>query len=174
MTADGLSPPYGQAPWIRDYTVLPVLVQTGIRTDYEGNYKAYVYSDGHVETDPPGRPLFKEDAQRRLLAQKAVADAPAFLKIARAAEAQAARPQLQADNRHAANTRVMAPAFHDSLAGLSAATDTFASSPTYRASVINQIDLGGVVVGDRAGQRPEYGGVITLDELELAQPSGLR
>ena len=173
-TVDGLAPPYSQFPWLRDYLIVPVLVKTETRNDYEGDYKAYLYSDGHIETDPPGRPLFKEDAQRRLLGQRAVADAPRFLKTARASEAQAERPHLQADNRHAANARVMAPAFHDSLAGLSAVTSTFTASPLYRAAVVGQVDLGGVVVGDRADQRPEYGGHIAIDSLEVNQPTGLR
>lgn len=173
-TSDGLAPPYSQVPWSRDYRVTPILVKTETRNDYEGDYKAYVYSDGHVETDPPGRPLFKEDAQRTLLAQHAVADSPRFLKIARAAEAQSERPHLQADNRHASNTRVMAPAFHDSLAGLAAVTATFTASPTYRAAVVSQIDLGGRVVGTRAGKRPEYGGEIAVDQHEMNQPTGLR
>lgn len=173
-TADGLAPPYSQFPWLRDYLVIPTLIKTETRNDYEGDYKAYVYSDGHVETDPPGRPLFKEDAQRRQLAQRAVADAPRFLKTARAAEAQSERPHLQAENRHAANTRVSEPAFHDSLAGLAAVTATFTSSPIYRRAVISQADLGGVVVGPRAGKRPEYGGVIEVDALAMNQPTGLR
>ncbi|MFA6132476.1 MAG: hypothetical protein WC869_00515 [Phycisphaerae bacterium] len=173
-TADGLAPPYDQFPWLHDYLVDPVLIKTEIRNDYIGQFTAYVYSDNHVETDPPGRPLFKEDAQRQLLGQKAVANAPAFLKIARGAESQPDRPALQADGRHASNTRVMAPAFADSIAGLSAVTATFTSSKTYRESLVSQVDLGGVVVGDRAGTRPEFGGEIQIDELELNQPTGLR
>lgn len=173
-TADGLAPPYSQFPWLRDYLVIPVLVKTETRNDYEGDYTAYLYSDGHIETAPVGRPLFKEDAQRRQLAQQAVADAPRFLKIARGSEAQSARPHLQADNRHAANTRVGAPAFHDSIAGLSAVTSTFTASSTYRVAVVSQIDLGGIVVGPRAGKRPEYGGLVEIDEVEMNQPTGLR
>jgi hypothetical protein len=173
-TPDGLAPPYSQFPWLRDYLIPPVLIKTETRNDYIGAYTAYVYSDNHVETDPPARPKFKEDAQRQLLAQQAVANAPKFLKIARAAEAQPDRPALQADGRHAANTRVVSPAFADSLAGLSAVTATFASSATYRQSVVSRIDLGGFVQGDRAGIRPEYGPEITVDTLEINQPTGLR
>lgn len=171
---DGLAPPYSQSPWLRDYLIPPVLIKTETRNDYLGAYTAYVYSDNHVETDPPARPRFKEDAQRQLLGQQAVANAPAFLKIARGAESQPARPALQADGRHASNTRVVAPAFADSLAGMSAVTATFTASKVYRQSVVSQIDLGGVVVGGRAGLRPEYGRPITVDSLEIIQPTGLR
>lgn len=174
MAYDGLAPPYLQLPWLRDYLVTPVLIKTEIRNDYVGDYTAYVFSDGHVETDPVGRPSFKEDAQRQLLGERAVADSPRFLKVARAAEAQGERPALQADNRHASNTRVVAPAFHDSLAGLAAVTSTLTASPAYRAAVIGSVDLGGLVVGARAGKRPEYGGVITTDDLALVPPTGLR
>lgn len=173
-TPDGLAPPHSQFPWLRDYLIPPVLIKTEVRTDYLGEYTAYVYSDNHVETDPVARPKFKEDAQRQLLAQQAVSNAPAFLKIARGAESQPDRPALQADGRHASNARVMAPAFFDSLAGLSAVTSTFTASATYRQSVVSQIDLGGVVVGINAGQRPEYGRPITIDEHEMFQPTGLR
>lgn len=173
-TADGLAPPYEQLPWLRDYLVAPVLIKTETRNDYEGEYTAYVFSDGHVETSPPDRPRFKEDAQRRLLADRAVADSPGFLKLARGAEAQGARPALQADNRHASNTRVMAPAFHDTLAGLAAVTATFETSPAYREAVVGSIDLGGLVVGERAGKRPEYGGMIAVDDLAIEPPTGLR
>jgi hypothetical protein len=173
-TADGLAPPYGQFPWLRDYHVAPVLIKTEIRNDYIGDYTAYIYSDNHVETDPVGRPKFKEDAQRVLLAQQAVANAPAFLKIARGSEAQPDRPALQADARHASNARVMAPAFHDSLEGLSAVTATFASSLAYRKALVSQVDLGGKVVGDRAGVRPEYGLDLVVDPLAINQPTGMR
>lgn len=173
-TSAGLTPPHGQIPWVRDYTVPPVVVKTEIRDDYEGSYTAYIYSDGHVETSPAGRPTFKEDAQRKLLAQRAIADAPRFLKIARGSEAQSERPQLQADNRRAANTRVVAPAFHDTLAGQAAVTATLAASPAYRRSLVNSIDLGGKVVGPRAGKRPEYGGDLMVDDNGVNPPTGLR
>lgn len=171
---DGLAPPYGQSPWLRDYLVPPVLIRTEVRNDYIGEYTAYVYSDNHVETDPPGRPRFKEDAQRALLAKQAMAGPAAFLKIARGSESTPERPHLQADSRHAANARVISPAFHDSLTGLSSVTELFASSPTFRQAVVSQIDLGGTVVGERAGKRPEYGGDPVVDPLEEIQPTGLR
>jgi len=171
---DGLAPPHGQIPWLRDYLIPPVLIKTEVRNDYLGAYTAYIYSDNHVETDPAGRPKFKEDAQRQLLAQQAISNAPQFLKNARGAESQPERPALQADGRHAANTRAMTPAFADSLAGLSAVTATFTASKTYRQAVVGQIDLGGLVVGDRAGTRPEYGEEPIVDPLEVHQPTGLR
>ena len=40
------------------------LLSKTIETDYLGTYTRYVYDNGHVETDPAGRPIFREDAQR--------------------------------------------------------------------------------------------------------------
>jgi hypothetical protein len=40
------------------------LLSKTIETDYLGTYTRYVYDNGHVETDPVGRPVFREDAQR--------------------------------------------------------------------------------------------------------------
>lgn len=39
--------------------------RTEIRTDELGSYTAYIFDDGHVETDPPGRPLYRVDLQRK-------------------------------------------------------------------------------------------------------------
>ncbi len=171
---DGLAPPYNQSPWVRDYTVPPVLIRTETRNDAVGNYSASIYSDGHVETDPVGRPIYKEDLQRITLAAQAVNNGPGFLKIARNAEAQPERPQLQADGRHASNSRVMCPAFYDTLATTAGLTDTFTASPAYRETLVGSVDLGGMVVGARAGMRPEYGGVLVIDEDEMNDPTGLR
>ena len=33
------------------------------KTDYIGTYTEYTFDDGHVETDPPNRPIYKEDVQ---------------------------------------------------------------------------------------------------------------
>ncbi len=40
------------------------LISKTIETDYVGTYTRYVYDNGHIETDPVGRPIFREDAQR--------------------------------------------------------------------------------------------------------------
>lgn len=40
------------------------LISKTTETDYVGTYTRYVYDNGHVETDPVGRPIFREDAQR--------------------------------------------------------------------------------------------------------------
>ena len=34
------------------------------KTDFVGTYTEYVYGDGHSETDPPGRPLTRDDVIR--------------------------------------------------------------------------------------------------------------
>ena len=48
------------------------------RTDYVGEYRAYIFADGHVETDPPGRPMSKEDMQRKRVLEYARANAGNF------------------------------------------------------------------------------------------------
>jgi|GEM_PF-4412942 len=42
------------------------IVKTEFRTDAAGTYQAFIYDDGHTETDPIGRPKSKEDLQREL------------------------------------------------------------------------------------------------------------
>jgi hypothetical protein len=42
------------------------IIKTEFRTDVAGTYLAHVFSDGHTETDPPNRPLSKEDLQRQI------------------------------------------------------------------------------------------------------------
>lgn len=50
---------------------LPTIVSRATLSDAAGLYTAYTFSDGHVETDPPNRPLSKEDLQRQIRDQLA-------------------------------------------------------------------------------------------------------
>jgi hypothetical protein len=49
----------------------PVVRKRETRTDAAGTYVAYTYADGHIETEPPGRPLYPEDIQRQRRRQAA-------------------------------------------------------------------------------------------------------
>jgi hypothetical protein len=62
------------------------LVQTQTRQDYVGTYTAYIYADGHVETDPAGRPQSQEDVQRARLLQLAQQNASTALSATKAAQ----------------------------------------------------------------------------------------
>lgn len=45
---------------------LPTIVSRATLSDAAGLYLAYTFSDGHIETDPPNRPVSKEDLQRQI------------------------------------------------------------------------------------------------------------
>jgi len=47
------------------------MFRTERRVDIVGPYTAYIFPDGHTETDPPGRPLLREDIQRLRRQQRA-------------------------------------------------------------------------------------------------------
>jgi len=50
---------------------LPTIVSRRTLSDAAGTYTAYTYSDGHVTTDPPNRPVSREDLQRQVRDQLA-------------------------------------------------------------------------------------------------------
>lgn len=62
------------------------LVRAETRRDFLGEYVAYVYADGHVETDPPHRPVYREDVIRRRAAQIAAKQPDAAVAAQRAAK----------------------------------------------------------------------------------------
>ena len=94
------------------------------RTDFVGTYTAYLFADGHVETDPPGRPQSREDAQRERRRQLATADP---------------RRQLQAA---APLDRVLQPFQRTSAALAEIATTVQAVKPA-RDELLTTVDLGG-------------------------------
>lgn len=130
-----------------------------IRTDYAGSYTAYLYADGHVETDPPGRPTSREDSQRERLAT-AAGDRAQRLLEAQQAELGVAGVTLPTNIRRAsrglASLRVLTGPYHETLAALGQLAPTLRAPEGQAALLRESIDIGGLVVGDRAGERPEY------------------
>ena len=134
-------------------------VRKETRTDYQGSYTAYIYADGHVETDPPGRPKSREDVQRERLAA-AAGDRALRLLEAQQAELGVTGVVLPTDvrraNRGLASLRVLTGPYHETLAALGQVSPTL-RAPEGQATLLREtIDIGGLVVGDRAGDRPEY------------------
>ena len=154
---------------LRDYSVPPVALRTEIRTDASGSYTAIVFDDGHIETDPPGRPLFKEDLRRKALSDAALANGASFLRAANAAG-----DSTSADRQAAASGRAIAPGFHDTLAALAELATTFTSTPAMRKFLIGNVDLGGPVQGANAGKQPEYGAGIRVDSTAMLPPTAVR
>lgn len=82
-------------------------VSEEVRTDYVGEYKAYIYADGHVETDPPGRPLSKEDRQRQRVLEYARANAGNFANKATTLKNPTGTPAAAAASRSVTVNRSM-------------------------------------------------------------------
>lgn len=121
-------------------------IRTEIRTDYVGDYYAYVYSDGHVETDPPNRPLYKEDVQR--LRRQELARTDALRQVA------AEKMRVVEPGR--ARAREMLPLsgsadqleqFRQTLTALRTTAGTNAASPATLEQLRLRADLGGELVG---------------------------
>jgi hypothetical protein len=84
---------------------MATILREEIRTDAAGTYTAYVYADGHTETNPPGRPKSREDMQRERAAEAAQADAKTAVSTTRASASQSA--PLQRENAAAAGSRLV-------------------------------------------------------------------
>ena len=138
------------------------------RTDFVGNYVAYIFADGHVETDPPGRPLFREDVQRQRRKEFALRQARRLLETERAKGSPSSRRVGREANRVVAG-RVFNRNFHNTLHAISRIADTAASPPNMVDQLVGSFDLGGVVVGDLAGKLPEYGPAYPVDRTSRPQ-----
>lgn len=123
------------------------------RTDFVGPYTAYIYADGHVETDPPNRPLSREDVQRQRRGQVA-----AQSKAQRQLEAERSNEGVPSvsvarDLSLATASRSLVEPFHAAIEALTEAADTIATPPDQLAALAGSFDLGGTI-----GDSPkEYG-----------------
>ncbi|HSW50415.1 MAG TPA: hypothetical protein VLH09_09585 [Bryobacteraceae bacterium] len=133
------------------------LVRTENRTDYAGAYTAYIYSDGHVETDPPGRPQSREDTQRLRLqdASRSKALQLAQAQRARHGLAGSTAPAVVRENAASIVPRVLLEPFHEALDAMAALAPTARTNPGMMKEVADRYSLGGPIVGDRAGTREE-------------------
>lgn len=122
-------------------------------SDAAGTYTAYTYADGHITTDPPNRPVSKEDLQRQVRDKLAQDQATRSLANDRARFTKTQAQQL------APNAQQIARAEFDVIngglvtAGISKAIRTFtkfaatATAPdAYTDQVVASVALGGELV----------------------------
>lgn len=129
---------------------------TEVRTDAKGEYTAYLYADGHIETDPPNRPLSREDLQRQRLADFATTNALEAVEAAKAGRTGSSSSSVR-QSRPAATLRALVPSFMEGMASVQLVPKTMTMTEAQRVELINSYDLGGRVVGPNAGARIEYG-----------------
>ena len=126
-----------------------LLIKTETRQDYVGPYTAYIYADGHVETDPPNRPQSREDVQRARLATLAQQQTSAALAANKSAAGQNAitPPMIVQENLAVAPGLVAFPSFEEVLHDI----ETIAASSTSFLSedslLLNTVSLGGNIPG---------------------------
>jgi len=129
------------------------------RVDYIGPYTAYIYADGHIETEPPQRPMSKEDVQRTRRVSATQKRAVAMLAAERAkigltsANTPAAIIRLNADS---VTGRIFFDQYQALLHRISVTACSASSFQGYAKTLLNTVSLGGRVVGRMAGYRPEY------------------
>ncbi len=127
------------------------------RTDYAGTYTAYIYSDGHIETDPPHRPTSKEDAQRQRRVDAMKKRAIAILASERAAKGLSTLPvNVKRENLDTVAGKVLLSNYHDVLHKISEIAPTSTAADGSIQTLRTQVGLGGKVVGKRAGERVPY------------------
>lgn len=132
-------------------------LRTEVRTDAKGSYTAYVYADGHTETDPPNRPLSREDLQRQRLADFATTSALEAVEAAKAGRTGGSSSAVR-QSRPAATLRALAPSFMEGLASVQLIPATMSMTEAQRTTLLTSFDLGSRVVGAKAGARVEYAG----------------
>jgi hypothetical protein len=133
------------------------IIKQEFRTDAAGMYIAYVYDDGHTETDPIGRPLSKEDLQRKMRDDEALARAKSTLVNERARVtgrgALGSSPNAQQIAR--AEFDIIAGGlltrdFNDMVRKLSEFAPTATATSAQVDTVVGTVSLGGEVVGGNA------------------------
>ena len=129
---------------------LPTVVKTQTLSDAAGLYTAYTYSDGHVQTSPPNRPVSKEDLQRQVRDQLAQANATAALTNDRSrftkTTAQLAAPNAQqiarAEFDVVAGGLVTAP-LSNAINNFSKFSGSATSTESHETQLISTVPLGG-------------------------------
>jgi hypothetical protein len=131
-------------------------MKTETRTDFVGPYTAYIYDDGHIETDPPGRPMSQEDAQRDRKRQIALTRARRILEIERAkyGVGVAAPPEVVRQKAATLAGRLVAEEYHRTMAVFGQLPDTIASPAGLNQMLSDTVDLGGDISPDFMPQRP--------------------
>lgn len=123
-------------------------------TDYAGTYTLYTYADGHTETDPVGRPLSREDVQRARLASFSQSKPTQSLGALGAVSS--AAPVHVDTARVSASMAALFPALGKAQDAIATLASTGRSTVAALDEHSGMADLGGPVVGPRAGQKQSF------------------
>lgn len=127
-------------------------------TDYAGSYVAYTYADGHTETDPPGRPKFKEDVQRDRLIEVARTRTQAVLALRKTSVGIGGVPLpagIIRQNADAISGSVLFQPYLDQIKKLENIAETSTATPAAVQSLLLTVPIGGKVNSDTSAT-PEY------------------
>lgn len=144
-------------------------IKTVKSTDYTGNYLAYIFADGHIETDPPNRPKFKEDAQRDRKIEVSRDRAQAILAAERSKYGlnDGSLPgSVIRENSDTVTGSVVLRPYLEQLRKLSDTAETFTAAAGLIDSLVTTVPIGGKVVGNNMGLSPEYAEDIVPAALE--------
>ncbi len=129
---------------------LPTIVSRQTLSDAAGTYIAYTYSDGHIATDPPNRPVSKEDLQRQVRDTLAQQKATQALTNDRArftkSQAQLLAPNAQQIAREefdVINGGLVTAGFSDAIRNFTQFAPTAAATPDQTDQVVQNVSLGG-------------------------------
>lgn len=119
------------------------------RTDYLGAYTAYTYADGHVETDPPARPVTKEDAQRLRLREASRTRAQRLVEAQRSRTSSygTAPADVVRENSLSTNVQGLLGDYETTLKTIGALASTFRGNIGQTEQLVEKYDLGGKLVG---------------------------
>jgi len=120
------------------------------RTDYLGAYTAYIYPDGHVETDPPNRPTSQEDAQRARRRQLAQTLARRMLEIERTKYGLASStppPEVVRQKAGTLTGRLVAEEYHRTAAVFGELPETIGVPAGLSQTLLTTVEIGGEVEG---------------------------
>lgn len=127
-----------------------ILLRVEERTDFLGTYVAYVYGDGRVETDPPDRPVSKEDYQRRRALELSQRDTAAAIAAVRLSKS-TGRANLNRDQAGSSATASALDEMRRSLQIAGMLVEASTMPETLKDQLLVQVDLGGRVIGPNAG-----------------------
>jgi hypothetical protein len=125
------------------------LLRTETRTDYLGDYVAYIYSDGHVESDPVDRPVYKEDYLRKRtieLSKKNSREALAAARLARTS----ANNNLNREQTAFVATAGILDEFRRTQSVLGLLVDAAVADRLTKEALTDEVDTGGDLIGDRS------------------------
>lgn len=125
------------------------LLRTEKRYDYLGEYVAYVYSDGHVESDPVDRPVYKEDYLRKRTIELSRKNSKEALAAARTARI-SSNNNLNREQTAFVATAGILDEFRRTQSILGLLVDAAVADPLTKESLIDTADTGGDLIGDDA------------------------